>query len=52
MLAVAVTTGASADALSGPHVIAAIADYRDVTPAAIVAAAQSRRRLVRTGTDA
>jgi beta-phosphoglucomutase-like phosphatase (HAD superfamily) len=52
MLAVAVTTGASAEVLAGPHVIAAIADYRDVTPAAIIAAAHARRRLPRTGTDA
>jgi HAD superfamily hydrolase (TIGR01509 family) len=52
MLAVAVTTGASAEALAGPHVIAAIADFRDVTPAAVVAAALARQRWPRTGTGA
>jgi hypothetical protein len=47
-----VTTGASAEALAGPHVIAAIADFRDVTPAAVVAAALARQRWPRTGTGA
>ena len=51
MLAVALTTGVSADALAGPHVIAAVADYRGITPAGIVALADARpRATLQTGT--
>jgi beta-phosphoglucomutase-like phosphatase (HAD superfamily) len=50
MLAVALTTGTSAEALSGPHVLAAIADYRDITPGQIAAIVHARA--LRTGTEA
>jgi beta-phosphoglucomutase family hydrolase len=51
MLAVALTTGMAASELAGAHVIAAIADYSDVTPNDIVARADARRRvMLQTGT--
>ena len=36
MRAVAITSGETAERLAGPHVLTAIADYRDVTPAHIL----------------
>ncbi|MEO8847111.1 MAG: HAD-IA family hydrolase [Casimicrobiaceae bacterium] len=51
MTAMAMTTTLSADELTGPHVIAALADYRAADPRDIAArAAQQRQRMLRTGT--
>lgn len=51
MLAVALTTGVAAGVLAGTHVIAAINDFRGVTPEDIVARADAQRRIqVQTGT--
>ncbi len=50
MLAVGLTTGVPASALAGPHVLTAIADYRNVTPADIVALVDAHRAIARTGT--
>jgi beta-phosphoglucomutase-like phosphatase (HAD superfamily) len=51
MLALALTTSASAQELAGPHVIAAMADYGGADPLDIAAlAAQQRQRMLRTGT--
>ena len=53
MLAVALTTGATAAELAGPHVVAGIADYRGASATDIAArAAKQRQRMLRTGTDA
>mgnify|MGYP001545744297 CR=1 FL=1 len=53
MLAVALTTGATAAELAGPHVIAGIGDYRGASATDIAArAAKQRQRMLRTGTDA
>ncbi|MBS0321211.1 MAG: HAD family phosphatase [Proteobacteria bacterium] len=51
MLAVGLTTGVTAAELAGPHVVATMPDYRNVTPADIVALANARRTPARTGTD-
>ncbi len=51
MLAVALTTSTTAQELAGPHVLAAMADYRGMDPLDIAAlAARQRQRMPRTGT--
>jgi beta-phosphoglucomutase-like phosphatase (HAD superfamily) len=53
MLAVALTTGASVQALSGSHVIAAMADYTSHTPGDIAALAAARKAALHpTGMEA
>ena len=42
MYAVAITSGEPAERLAGPHVLAAIADYRGVTPSSILDLARAR----------